>query len=89
LIIYIKEISVNLCNWTSVMNLFSDDKRTPKRILEWRSIVTRIRGRPRKRWIVDIQADIQIMGIRRWRMQFKERTDWKRPTEKAKTHNGL
>ena len=26
-----------------------DDKRTPKRILKWKPIGTRIRGRPRKR----------------------------------------
>ena len=32
-----------------------DDKRTPKKILEWKSIGTRIRGRPKKRWIVDIE----------------------------------
>jgi hypothetical protein len=32
-----------------------DDKRTPKRISEWKPIGTRIRGRPRKRWIVDIE----------------------------------
>ena len=28
-----------------------DDKRTSKRILEWKPICTRTRGRPRKRWI--------------------------------------
>jgi hypothetical protein len=38
-----------------------DDKRTPKRVLEWKPICTRIRGRPRKRWIVDIEKDMQIM----------------------------
>ena len=32
-------------------------KRTPKRILQWKPIGTRIRGRPRKRWIVDIEED--------------------------------
>ena len=42
-----------------------DGNRTPKNILEWKSISTKIRGRPRKRWIVDIEEDMQIMGIRR------------------------
>jgi hypothetical protein len=66
-----------------------DDKRTPKRILEWKPIGTRIRGRPRKRRIVDIEQDMQIVGICRWRKQSKERAEWKRITEKAKTHSGL
>ena len=66
-----------------------DDKRTPKRILEWKPIGTRIRRRPRKRWTADIEEDIQIMGIRRWRNQCKDRAGWKRITEKAKTHSGL
>jgi len=42
-----------------------DGKRTPKRILEWKPIGTIIRGKPRKRWIVDIKEDMQIMGMRR------------------------
>jgi hypothetical protein len=41
-----------------------DDKRTPKRILVWKLIGTRIRGRPMKRWIADIEEDMQIMEIR-------------------------
>jgi hypothetical protein len=66
-----------------------DDKRRSKRILEWKPIDMRIRGRPRKRWIVDIEEDIQITGIRRWRKQCKGRAEWKRTTEKAKTHKPL
>ena len=66
-----------------------DDKRTPKRILEWKPIGKRIRGRPRKRWITDIEEDMQIMGTRRWRRQCKERAEWKRITEKTKTHSGV
>jgi hypothetical protein len=56
---------------------------------KWKPIGTRIRGRPRKRWIADIEKDMQIMGIRRWRNQCKKRAEWKRITEKAKTHSGL
>jgi hypothetical protein len=66
-----------------------DDKRTPKRVLEWKHIGMRISGRPRKRWIEGIEEDLQIMGIRRWRKQCKERAELKRITEKDKTHSGL
>jgi len=48
----------------------------------------RIRGRPRKRRIED-EEDIQTMGIRGWRKLSKERTEWKKIIEKAKTHSGL
>ena len=69
--------------------MWMDDKRTPKKISEWKPIGTRIRGRQRKRWIVDIEEDMQIMGIRRWRKQCEERAEWKRIAEKAKTRSGL
>ena len=64
-------------------------KRIPKRVLEWKPTGRRNRGRPRKRWIVDIKEDIQIMRIREWRKLCKEREEWKKITEKAKTHSGL
>jgi hypothetical protein len=66
-----------------------DDKRTHKRVLEWKPIGLRIRGRPKKRWIKGINEDKQIKGIRQWRKQCKERAEWKRITEKAKTRSGL
>jgi hypothetical protein len=65
------------------------EKRTPKRILEWKPIGRRIRGRPRKRWIEDVEDDIEIMGIRGWKKLCKERVEWKRINEKAKIHSGL
>jgi hypothetical protein len=66
-----------------------DDKRTPKRILHGKPIGTRTRERPRQRWIAGIEEDLQIMGVRRWRKQWEERAEWKKLTEKAKTHSGL
>jgi hypothetical protein len=38
-----------------------DDKRTPNRILQWKPVGTRTRGRPRKKWIAGIEEDMQIM----------------------------
>jgi hypothetical protein len=66
-----------------------DDKRTPKRILQWKTIGTRTRGRQRRRWIAGIEKNLQIMGVRRWRMQCEEKAEWKKITQKAKTHSGL
>jgi hypothetical protein len=69
--------------------MWMDNKRTPKKILEWKPVYTSIRGRPRKRWIVDIEEDMQIMGIRRWRNQCEERSEWRRITEQAKNYSAL
>jgi hypothetical protein len=49
-----------------------DDKRTPKRILEWKPIGTRLREGPKKRRIADIEEEMQIMGVRQWRKQCEE-----------------
>ena len=61
-----------------------DDKRTPKRMLEWKPIGTRIRGRPRKRWIVDFEENRQMMGIRRWRKQCEGRAEWQESLRRLK-----
>jgi hypothetical protein len=66
-----------------------DDKRTPNRILQWKPIGKRTRGRPRNRRIAGIEEVLQVMGVRRWRKQCEERAEWKRITEKAKTYSGL
>jgi len=34
------------------------EKRTPKRVSEWKPIGRRIRGRPTKRYIEDVEEDI-------------------------------
>jgi hypothetical protein len=66
-----------------------DDKRTPKRILQWKPIGTRTRRRPRKRWVAGVEEYLQIMGVKRWRKQSEEGAEWKKITEKANTHSGL
>ena len=63
--------------------MWMEGKRIPKRALDWKPTGRRNRERPRKRWIEDIEEDIQIMGIRGWRNLCKERAEWKIITEKA------
>jgi hypothetical protein len=71
------------------LQYFSTLTHNRKRILQWKLIGTRTRGRPRKRWIAGIEKDLQIMRVRRWRKQCEERAEWKKITEKAKTHRGF
>ena len=59
-----------------------DGGRMPRRILEWKPMGRRIGGRPRKRWIEDVEEDIQMMGIRGRRNLSKKRTEWKKITVK-------
>ena len=67
----------------------TEGKRIPIRVLEWKPTGRINRGRPRKRWIEDMEEDTQIIGIRGWRKLCKERAEWKKITEKALTHSGL
>ena len=65
-----------------------EEKIISKRVIEWKPVGRKNRGRPRKRWIEDIEEDIQTMGIRGWR-KLCNGMEWKKITEKAKTHSGL
>jgi len=75
--------------WLGHVMRMEGKKRVPKRVLEWKTTGRRNTGRPGKRWIEDVEEDIQRMGIRGWRKLCKERTEWKRITEMAKPHSGL
>ena len=50
-----------------------DEKRISKRVLEWKPIGKIFRGKPRKRWIENIEEDIQTMGRGGWRKLCKKR----------------
>jgi hypothetical protein len=54
-----------------------EGERIPNRLLKWKPMGRRNRGRPRKRWNEDIEKDTQIVGIRGWRKLCKERAEWK------------
>jgi hypothetical protein len=49
----------------------------------------RRRERPRKRWIEDVMADLETMGIRGRRIKTADREVWRAVVNEAKTHQGL
>jgi len=44
-----------------------EEDRMPKKIFTEELEGTRRRGRPRKRWKEEVERDLQVLGVRRWR----------------------
>jgi len=65
-----------------------DNKLMPKQILYDQPFGTRRKGRPRKRWIDDVEEDLQTLGVRNWRKKAKRRDEWRQVTREAKAHWG-
>jgi hypothetical protein len=66
-----------------------NNERMPKNIMTTKMEGTWKKGRPRKRWIDEVEEDLKIMGIRNWHAVSKDRQDWREIVLEAKVHNGL
>ena len=47
------------------------------------------RGRPRKRWKEEVERDLQVLGVRKWKELVAGREKWKKIVQQAKAHSGL
>ena len=50
---------------------------------------TRRRGKPRKGWKEEVERDLQVLGVRRWRELVADRKKFKDVVRQAKAHSGL
>ena len=51
-----------------------EDSRMPKRVMREKIYTRRKRGRPKVRWLDDVQEDLQEMGIEGWRRKLRIET---------------
>jgi hypothetical protein len=49
----------------------------------------RRRERPRKGWKEEVERDLQVLGVRRWRELVTDRKKWKDIVRQGKAHYGL
>ena len=61
----------------------------PKKIFTQELEGTRRRGRPRKGWEEEVERDLQVTGVMRWRKMVMDRKKWKDIFRQAKAHSGL
>jgi len=87
----VKWIKGHRISWLGHLERMEGD-RMPKKIFtqELEGLEgTRRRGRPRKRWKEEVERDLQVVGVRRWRELVADRKKWKGIVRQAKAHSGL
>jgi hypothetical protein len=65
-----------------------EEDRMPKKIFTQELEGTRRRGRPRKGW-KEVERDLQVLGVRKWRELVIDGEKWKDIVRQAKAHSGL
>ena len=66
-----------------------DEMAMPKRVLKGKLYAMRRTGRPRIRWMDDLNNIPRRMGIRRWMEKARNKEQWRLIIEEAKVHPGL
>jgi hypothetical protein len=66
-----------------------EEDRMTKKIFTQELEGTRRRGRPRNRWREEVERDLQVLGVRRWRELVIDSEKWRGIVRQAKAHSGL
>jgi len=84
----VKLIKGQWISWLGHLQRMEED-RMPKKIFTQELEGTKRNGRPKKRWKEEVERDLQVLGVRRWRELVADRKKWKDIVRQAKAHSGL
>jgi hypothetical protein len=85
----------NIVNWIMgqrkgwLGHLERMEEKMPKKFFTQELEGTRRRERPRKTWKEEVERDLQVLGVRRWRELATNRKKWQEIVRQAKAHSGL
>ena len=84
----VKWIKGQRISWLGHLERMEED-RMPKKIFTEELEGTRRRGRLNKGWREEVERDLQVLGVRRWRELVIDREKWRDIVRQAKAHSGL
>jgi len=84
----VKWVKGQRISWLGSLERMEED-RMPKKIFTQELEGTRRRGRPRNGWREEVERDLQVLGVRRWRQLVIDREKWRGIVQQAKAHSGL
>jgi hypothetical protein len=83
----VKWIEGQTVSWLGHLERMEEERKTKKIFTE--ELEGTRRGKPRKRWKEELERDLQVLGVRRWRELVADRKKWKDIVRQAKAHSGL
>jgi hypothetical protein len=60
-----------------------EDNAMPKRILKERLYSKRRKGRPRMRWLDDVESGLKKMEVKGWKEKMRDREQWRLAVEQC------
>jgi len=66
-----------------------EDEVPTKKMFLYRDLGCRARGRPKRRWIDSVEADLRVMGIQNYKQKALDRDEWRKIVKEALAHTGL
>jgi hypothetical protein len=66
-----------------------EDDRMVKKLTNRKPFGKRPAGRTKNRWIDGILKDVEVLKMKNWKELTRNRKEWNKLVEKAKTHPGL
>jgi hypothetical protein len=84
----VKWIKGQRISWLGHLDRMEED-RMSKKIFTQEVEETRQRGRPRKEWKEEVERDLQVLRVRRWRELVIDREKWRGIVRQAKSHSRL
>jgi hypothetical protein len=67
----------------------TEDNAVPKRMIKGKLYSRRRKGRPRLRWLEEVESDLKRMKVTGWKEKMRNREQWRLAVEEARAHPGL